>query len=86
MELVFNRYRLELFKKTMNKDDYDFLYNERIVAEGHLKIDRRNDRVFLVANVKRTKYESFSSSVGEELSNNLRRMYEDLLVKLKNRS
>lgn len=85
MELVFNRYRLELFEKTMNKSDYDFLYNERIVAEGHIKIDRRNDRVFLTANIKRTKYESFSSGVGQELSDNLKNMYEDLLIKLKNR-
>lgn len=85
MELVLNRYRLELFKKTMDKDDYDFLYNERIVAEGHIKIDRRNDRVFLIANVKRTKFESFSSGVGQELSDNLRSMYDDLINKLRNR-
>lgn len=85
MKLVFNRYRLELFKKTMNEDDYEFLYSQRIVAEGHLMIERRNDKVFLVAEVKRTKFESISSDVGQPLSDNLRSMYDDLIIKLKNR-
>ncbi len=85
MKLVFNRYRLELFKKTMSEDDYKFLYYQRIVAEGHLMIERRNDKVFLLAEVKRTKFESISSDVGQPLSDNLRSMYDDLIIKLKNR-
>ena len=85
MKLVFNRYRLELFKKTMSEDDYKFLYSQRIVAEGHLMIERRNDKVFLLAEVKRTKFESISSDVGQPLSDNLRSMYDDLIIKLKNR-
>ena len=85
MKLVFNRYRLELFKKTMNEHDYEFLYSQRIVAEGHLMIERRNDKVFLVAEVKRTKFESISSDIGQPLSDNLRSMYDDLIIKLKNR-
>lgn len=85
MKLVFNRYRLELFKKTMSEEDYEFLYSQRIVAEGHLMIERRNDKVFLLAEVKRTKFESISSDVGQPLSDNLRSMYDDLIIKLKNR-
>ena len=85
MKLVFNRYRLELFKKTMSEEDYEFLYSQRIVAEGHLMIERRNDKVFLLAEVKRTKFESISSDVGQPLSDNLRSMYDDLIFKLKNR-
>ena len=85
MKLVFNRYRLELFKKTMSEDDYKFLYSQRIVVEGHLMIERRNDKVFLLAEVKRTKFESISSDVGQPLSDNLRSMYDDLIIKLKNR-
>lgn len=85
MKLVFNRYRLELFKKTMSEEDYEFLYSQRIVAEGHLMIERRNDKVFLLVEVKRTKFESISSDVGQPLSDNLRSMYDDLIMKLKNR-
>ena len=85
MTLSFDRYRLKLFEKTMARDDYEYLYNQDLVAEGVLKIERRDERVFLVAHIKRTAFESFSSLTGQELSNNLRSMYDDLVKKLKNR-
>lgn len=85
MELTFNRYRLELFKKTLSPEDYQYLYNKKIVAEGLFKIERRGDRVFLTSSIKRTKFESFSSGVGEELSDNLVSMYDDLVKKIKER-
>ena len=78
MELVLNRYRLQLFEKTMDKDEYDFLYNEENIKNGTFCIELSGGLVYLSAKIKRTKIYSISSETGEELSNNLFAMYKDI--------
>lgn len=85
MELIFNRYRLELFKKTMNESDYDFLYNEEIIRDGLFNIETKDEVALIFVKIKRVKYESFVSPFGQDLSDNLRKMYEDLINKLNDR-
>lgn len=82
MELPLNRYRLEIFKKNMSIEDYEYLYNKKIVIEGLMNIERIGDHARLTAKIKRTQYESYLSPVGEELARNLRGMYDDLYQKL----
>lgn len=82
MELPLNRYRLEIFKNNMSKDDYDYLYNKEIVIQGLMNVERIGDHARLTAKIKRTQYESYLSPVGEELACNLRGMYDDLYRKL----
>lgn len=82
MELVLNRYRLKLFEKTMNREDYIFLYNEENIKNGIFFIELSGGLVYLSAKIKRTKIYSISSETGEELSNNLLEMYKDLVNKI----
>lgn len=82
MELVLDRYRLQLFEKTMDKDEYDFLYNEENIKNGTFYIELSGGLVYLSTKIKRTKIYSISSETGEELSNNLFAMYKDLVNKI----
>lgn len=82
MELELNQYRMELFRKTMNKDEFDYLYNHNIVKGGHFYLERKSETVYLCAKIKKTEYRSFGADAGDTLYKHLYAMFNDLYNKL----